>query len=77
MNAALEKQRLIYAFKTHFVTPETEEIGIGDVKDERMSKGIKLLAETYGLASSPTVASVFDRSFLPPKNERVLKLGNM
>src|SRR5262249_11878284 len=28
MNAALERQRLVYAFKTHFVTPETDEIGL-------------------------------------------------
>jgi len=77
MNAGLEKQRLVYAFKTHFVTPETDAIGIGDVKDERMAKGIKLLGETYGLANTPSVASVFDRSFLPPKDTRMLKLGNM
>ena len=70
MNATLEKQRLLYAFKTHFVTPETAEIGVGDIKEERMAKAIKLLAETYGLAHVPTVASVFDRSFLPPKDAR-------
>jgi NitT/TauT family transport system substrate-binding protein len=75
MNAALEKQRLIYAFKTHFVTPETDEIGVGDIKEERMAKAIKLLVETYGLASTPTVGSVFDRSFLPPKDARTLKLN--
>ena len=75
MNATLEKQRLVYAFKTHFVTPETDEIGVGDIKEERMAKAIKLLAETYGLANVPTVASVFDRSFLPPKDARVLKLN--
>jgi NitT/TauT family transport system substrate-binding protein len=75
MHATLEKQRLVYAFKTHFVTPETNEIGIGDIKADRMAKAIKLLAETYGLANMPTVASVFDRLFLPPKDARVLKLG--
>jgi NitT/TauT family transport system substrate-binding protein len=77
MNGALEKQRLVYAFKTHFVTPETDALGIGDVDDARMAKGIKLLAETYGLASTPAVADLFNRSFLPPKSDRVLKLGNM
>jgi NitT/TauT family transport system substrate-binding protein len=75
MNAALEKQRLIYAFKTHFVTLETDEIGAGDIKEERMAKAIKLLVETYGLASTPTVGSVFDRSFLPPKDARTLKFN--
>ena len=50
MNATLEKQRLVYAFKTHFVTPETAEIGVGDIKEERMAKAIKLLAETSARA---------------------------
>jgi NitT/TauT family transport system substrate-binding protein len=75
MNAALEKQRLVYAFKTHFVTPETDEIGVGDIKEDRMAKAIKLLAETYGLAATPPVKDVFDRSFLPAKDARMLKLN--
>ena len=58
----MEKARLVYAFKTHFVTPETDEIGVGDIKEERMAKAIKLLVETYGLASTPAVRDVFDRS---------------
>jgi NitT/TauT family transport system substrate-binding protein len=75
MNAALEKQRLVYAFKTHFVTPETDEIGVGDIKEDRMAKAIKLLVETYGLAATPAVKDVFDRSFLPAKDARMLKLN--
>jgi NitT/TauT family transport system substrate-binding protein len=75
MNATLEKARLVYAFKTHFVTPETDEIGVGDIKEERMAKAVKLLAETYGLPSAPAVKDVFDRSFLPPKEARMLKLN--
>ena len=63
------------AFKTHFVTPETDEIGVGDIKEERMAKAIKLLVETYGLSSAPAVKDVFDRSFLPPKEARMLKLN--
>jgi NitT/TauT family transport system substrate-binding protein len=57
------------------VTPETDEIGIGDIKPDRMAKAIKLLAETYGLAATPTVADVFDRAFLPSKDARTLKLN--
>ena len=75
INATLEKARLIYVFKTHFVTPETDEIGVGDIKEERMAKAIKLLAETYGLPSAPAVKDVFNRSFLPPKEARMLKLN--
>jgi len=75
MNGELEKQRLLYTFKTHIVTPETDEIGIGDIKPDRMTKAIKLLAETCGLAGTPTVADVFDRAFLPSKDARTLKLN--
>ena len=75
MKAVLEKQRLLYTFKTHVVTPETDEIGVGDIKQDRMAKAIKLLAETYGLAGTPTVADVFDRAFLPARDVRTLKLN--
>src|SRR5260370_18133453 len=74
MNATLEKARLVYAFKTHLVTPETDEIGVGHIKEERMAKAIKLLVETYGLASTPAVKDVFDRTFLPPNEPPMLNL---
>ena len=75
LNADLEKKRLLYAVKTHFVSPETDEIGIGAIKPERMSKAIATLVETYKLPNTPTVADVFDSSFLPPKSARQLKLA--
>lgn len=75
MNADLEKKRLIYALKTHFVTPETDEIGIGAIKPERMAKSIKTLVDTYKLPNTPAVTDIFDSSFLPPKSERMLKLS--
>src|SRR6201997_865412 len=74
MNADLEKKRLLYAVKTHFVSPETDEIGIGAIKPERMTKAINTLVGTYKLPDTPAVASVFDASFLPPKSARELKL---
>jgi NitT/TauT family transport system substrate-binding protein len=76
MNSDMEKQRLIYALKTHFVSPETTANGLGDVSDARMAKAIDLLAETYKLPNKPAVKDVFDRSFLPPKDSRVLKLNS-
>ena len=43
-----------------------------------MAKAIALLVETYKLPNTPAVKDVYDRSFLPPKDARVLKLsGNM
>jgi len=76
MNQDIETKRLIFALKTHFVSKETDANGIGDVSDARMEKSIKLLTETYKLPNSPTVKDVFDRSFLPAKSERMLKLNS-
>ena len=77
MNEDIETQRLVYALKTHFVSKETDANGLGDVSDARMEKGIKLLVDTYKLPNTPAAKDVFDRSFLPPKAERMLKLGAM
>ena len=59
-----------------FVSPETAANGLGDVSDARMTKAIDLLVETYKLPNKPEVKDVFDRSFLPPKDARVLKLNS-
>lgn len=75
MSEDIELRRLQYALKTHFVSKETDANGLGDVSDARMEKGIKLLVDTYKLPNTPAVKDVFDRSFLPPKAERMLKLN--
>jgi NitT/TauT family transport system substrate-binding protein len=74
LNEALEKKRLIYAYTTCFVTPETEKIGVGNVTDERMNATIKLDSEAFALPHPPRFADVFSRSFLPPISNRMLKL---
>ena len=74
LNAKLEQQRLVYAYKTHFVTPETDKIGVGDVTDERMNATIKLNIDAFNLPHTPAIADVFNRSFLPPISDRMLKL---
>jgi NitT/TauT family transport system substrate-binding protein len=74
MNKDIETKRLIYALKTHFVSKETDANGVGDVTDARIEKSIKLMVSTYKLPNTPTFKDVFDREFLPPKSERMLKL---
>jgi NitT/TauT family transport system substrate-binding protein len=74
LNAKLEQQRLVYAYKTHFVTPETDKIGVGDVTDERMNATIKLNTDAFNLPHTPAIADVFNRSFLPSISDRMLKL---
>ena len=75
INKDIEKRRMIYTMKNLMFTAEAADIGIGDVKDDRLARSIVQLNESYGLPRSPAPAEVFNRSFLPPKGERLVKAG--
>ncbi len=66
LNKDIEKRRLMYVTRTLIETPETREIGAGDISDKRMAQAIAVAIKAYGLPRTPTVSEVFDRSFLPP-----------
>jgi NitT/TauT family transport system substrate-binding protein len=72
INEEVEKRRLQYSFTKLIVSPEMKEIGVGDVKDERMTRAIGIIAEGYQLARTPAPSEVFSREFLPPRAEREL-----
>jgi NitT/TauT family transport system substrate-binding protein len=72
INKEIEKRRLTYVTKTLIATPEAAEIGVGDIRDGRMSEAIATIVGSYELPRTPVVKDVFDRSFLPPKSERTL-----
>lgn len=74
INKALEKRRLLYALKTVVLTPEAAEVGVGDLRDERLARSMKQLAKAFDIGSLPPPAEVFDRRFLPPLAERRLVL---
>jgi NitT/TauT family transport system substrate-binding protein len=72
INKDIEKRRLLYVTKTLIDTPESRDIGVGDINDKRMADAIDVVAESYGLSRKPAVSEVFNRSFLPPKADRML-----
>src|SRR6202045_1105513 len=77
INKAIEKQRLAYVTKTLIATPEAVELGIGDVRDARMSEAIAAIVAAFELPGKPAPDDIFNRSFLPPKSERdFVKAGN-
>ncbi|HZP79053.1 MAG TPA: ABC transporter substrate-binding protein [Pseudolabrys sp.] len=71
LKADIEKRRLLYVYSTLIDTPEARAIGIGDIDDKRMAASVDAIAESYALPKKPAVSEIFDRSFLPPKNERL------
>jgi NitT/TauT family transport system substrate-binding protein len=72
LNKDIEKRRLLYVTRTLIDTPESRQIGVGDISDKRMADSIGAVVKAYNLPRTPSVAEVFDRSFLPPKAERTL-----
>ena len=73
INKEIEKRRMIYTMKNLVLTPEAAELGIGDVKDDRLTRSIAQLNESYGLPRNPAASEVFNRSFLPVKADRMVK----
>ena len=77
INKSIEKRRLIYVYNSLIDTPEARELGIGDVSDKRLTSNIETIVESYGLTHTPAAAEIFNRSFLPPKADRLpVKLTN-
>jgi NitT/TauT family transport system substrate-binding protein len=70
LNGPIEKQRIAYALKNLMTSAENAEIGFGDLKDDRLARSIDIMAEAYELPKKPLVTDIFNRSFLPPKDDR-------
>ncbi len=49
-----------------------KEIGVGDIKDDRMARAIGIVVEGSQFQPNPTPAELFNRSFLPPRAAREL-----
>ena len=77
LNKEIEKRRLIYVYNSLIDTPEAHAIGLGDVNDARLKNNIATIVASYDLPRTPTPAEIFNRSFLPPKSDRLpVKLTN-
>lgn len=72
VDVPVEKRRMQFAFDKLMVSPEMKEIGVGDIKDDRMARAIGIVVEGYELKRTPTPKEIFSRDFLPPRGERNL-----
>ncbi|CAO3383107.1 ABC transporter substrate-binding protein [Azospirillum argentinense] len=70
IDAGSEQRRLRFAFDAMMITPESREIGLGDLSDDRLARSIDVMAAAYKLPNQPAPGRIFDRSFLPPQTER-------
>ena len=72
----VDTTRLIGTLKSEMSHPEGARIGIGDMDDKRLERLIRRIVEVKKLPRTPALAEVFDRSFLPPDNERLRSLAS-
>jgi NitT/TauT family transport system substrate-binding protein len=78
VDRANEQDRLNFALTNLMNAPETTEIGMGDLVDDRLSRSIEIVAQGYGLERLPDASEIFNRSFLPPLENRsfVVQISN-
>jgi NitT/TauT family transport system substrate-binding protein len=67
----VERARLVLAIEANMLTPDVQERGFGDVRPERLERAIATVAEAFELPTTPAPETVFDGSFLPPREERL------
>ena len=72
----VEKEKLLATLRNDMSHSEVARIGLGDVDDERLKRGIAIVVEANELPRVPTPAEVFDRSFLPARADRPSKTVN-
>ena len=70
LNREIELENLIATVNVEMFSPESQKIGIGDVDDARLKKGIDVVVNAYELNRTPAPNEVFTREFLPPRNMR-------
>ncbi|MEH6952295.1 ABC transporter substrate-binding protein [Nitrobacter sp. NHB1] len=67
---AVELERLRAVLSDNILTGEVRHSGIGDIDPVRFETSLDQIAEDFKFRKRPTVADIFDDSFLPPAGDR-------
>ncbi|MFC3393460.1 ABC transporter substrate-binding protein [Brenneria rubrifaciens] len=73
VNAPLETRRLKLVIDKLIVTPESRQLGLGDVDPARLRQSVATIADAFGLKNTPDSAALFTRDMLPAAAERSLQ----
>ena len=73
LDVAVEQERLQMAIDGNILTPYVQENGMGGVDAERLASSIEQLKVSMGISDEIKPEDVFDSSYLPPAEERMLK----
>jgi len=70
LDRKIELENLIATVNIEMLSPESKRIGIGDVDDAHLKKGIGIVVDAYELKRTPAPDEVFTRKFLPAREVR-------
>ncbi len=68
----LEMERLRVILRDNILTAEVRRNGLGGIDTARFEKSIDQIADDFKFQKRPTATDVFDDSFLPPLNGRLI-----
>jgi NitT/TauT family transport system substrate-binding protein len=68
----LELARLHAVIEDNILTSEVERNGIGGVDPSRLERSIGQIGQDFKFSKRPSAAEIFDDSFLPPRDERLI-----
>jgi NitT/TauT family transport system substrate-binding protein len=68
----LELERLRTLIRDNIVTSEVQRNGIGGIDPARFDRSIDQIAEDFKFQKKPSAADIFDDSFLPPLDGRLI-----
>ncbi len=71
-----ELKRLVMAIGYHIVTDEVRSSGLGGVVEQRLDKSIAQLASIHKFSALPSANDIFDDSYLPSLESRMLTETN-
>ena len=69
----VELERLKLAIEKNYVTPAVRKNGIGAVDMKRLQRSIDQIGVTFKYTNKPTPTEIFNASFLPPAQQRMVK----
>jgi NitT/TauT family transport system substrate-binding protein len=70
LDRTIELENLVATVNVEMLSAESKRIGIGDVDDAHLKKGIGIVVDAYGLQRTPAPSEVFTRQFLPARELR-------
>ncbi|MBR9766554.1 MAG: ABC transporter substrate-binding protein [Rhodobacteraceae bacterium] len=72
LDITVEQERLQMAIDMNIATPWAAENGMGDIDPARLEASLEALSGPMSLSGEVTAEDVFDASFLPPVEDRML-----